>query len=139
MCIRDRLKTSNIQLRRELSTTSPIVHGVEYTLQQVFLHLFLNARDAMPDGGCLSVRSRVEREWAVIEVVDTGIGIADADLSRIYDPFFTTKVVGQGTGLGLSITYGVIKEHQGRIECQSRPGEGTRFLVSLPLHAQAQM
>ena len=75
----------------------------------------------------------------MIEVVDTGIGIADADLSRIYDPFFTTKVVGQGTGLGLSITYGVIKEHQGRIECQSRPGEGTRFLVSLPLHAQAQM
>lgn len=133
------LKTSNIQLRRELSTTSPIVHGVEYKLQQVFLNLFLNARDAMPDGGCLSVRSRVEREWAVIEVVDTGIGIADADLSRIYDPFFTTKVVGQGTGLGLSITYGVIKEHQGRIECQSRPGEGTRFLVSLPLHAQAQM
>ena len=69
----------------------------------------------------------------MIEVADTGTGIASQDLPRIYDPFFTTKGVGQGTGLGLSIAYGVIKEHSGSIECKSGPDQGTRFTVSLPL------
>ena len=132
------LQTANIQLRRELSSTPTVVHGVEFKLQQVFLNLFLNARDAMPTGGWLSVRSRVDDGRAVIEVADTGAGIASEDLSRIYDPFFTTKEVGQGTGLGLSITYGVIKEHNGSIVCESGPDQGTRFTVSLPLPPRAQ-
>ena len=127
------LQTANIQLRRELSPTPTVVLGVESKLQQVFLNLFLNARDAMPTGGWLSVASRVEDARAVIEVADTGSGIARDDLPRIYDPFFTTKAVGQGTGLGLSITYGVIKEHSGSIECKSGPDTGTQFTVSLPL------
>ena len=104
-------------------------------MQQVFLNLFLNARDAMPSGGWLTVSSRVEGESAVIEVADTGCGILPEHLSRIYDPFFTTKTVGQGTGLGLSVTYGVVQEHQGTIECASRPGQGTRFTLTLPLAA----
>ena len=74
----------------------------------------------------------------MIEVADSGSGIAREDLSRIYDPFFTTKDVGQGTGLGLSIAYGVIKEHGGTIGCQSGPGDGTRFKVTLPLQAQVR-
>ena len=126
-------QTANIRLRRELSSTPTLVLGVEFKLQQVFLNLFLNARDAMSTGGWLSIISRVEDTCAVIEVADTGTGIASQDLPRIYDPFFTTKGVGQGTGLGLSIAYGVIKEHSGSIECKSGPDRGTRFTVSLPL------
>ena len=126
-------QTANIRLRRELSSMPTMVQGVEFKLQQVFLNLFLNARDAMSTGGWLSITSRVEDTCAVIEVADTGIGIATEDLPRIYDPFFTTKGVGQGTGLGLSIAYGVIKEHSGSIECTSGPDQGTRFTVNLQL------
>jgi signal transduction histidine kinase len=126
------LETGNIKVRRELETPA-VVRGIEFKMQQVFLNLFLNARDAMPSGGWLTVRSRVERDSALVEVADTGSGISAEHLSRIYDPFFTTKTVGQGTGLGLSVTYGVVQEHQGTIECASRPGHGTRFTLTLPL------
>ena len=126
-------ESGNIKVRRELAAPPPVVSGVEFKMQQVFRNLFLNARDAMPSGGWLTVRSRVEGESAVIEVADTGSGISPEHLSRIYDPFFTTKAVGQGTGLGLSVTYGVVQEHQGTIACASRPGHGTRFMLTLPL------
>ena len=129
------LEAANIKVRRELAAPPPVIRGIEFKVQQVFLNLFLNARDAMPSGGWLTVSSRVERENAVVEVADTGSGISPEHLSRIYDPFFTTKTVGQGTGLGLSVTYGVVQEHQGTIECASRPGRGTRFTLTLPLAA----
>jgi len=99
----------------------------------VFLNLFLNARDAMPKGGWLSITTRAEGEVAFVEVADTGAGIPREHLSRIYDPFFTTKVTGQGTGLGLAITYGIMQEHRGSISCESQEGQGTRFRVTLPL------
>ncbi len=128
----------NIQVRRDLAPAPPMVFGMEHKLQQVFLNLFINARDAMPRGGWLSVTTRAEGEWAMVEVGDTGAGIPAEHLSRIYDPFFTTKALGQGTGLGLSITYGIVGEHDGRISCDSRPGEGTRFTLALPLMPAAQ-
>jgi len=128
----------NIQVRRDLAAAPPIVLGAEHKLQQVFLNLFINARDAMPRGGWLSVTSRAEGGWATVEVADTGAGIPAEHVSRIYDPFFTTKALGQGTGLGLSITYGIVGEHDGRISCDSRPGEGTRFTLALPLVPAAQ-
>ena len=127
------LEAGNIKVRRELETPAAVVQGIEFKMQQVFLNLFLNARDAMPSGGWLTVRSRVGEGRAVIEVADTGAGISPEHLSRIYDPFFTTKTVGRGTGLGLSVTYGVVQEHRGTIECASRPGHGTRFTLTLPL------
>jgi PAS domain S-box-containing protein len=129
------LRTSRIQVRKELAAASPIVQGIEYKLQQVFLNLFLNARDAMPRGGWLTIASRVEGTAATIEVGDTGSGIPAEQLSRIYDPFFTTKELGRGTGLGLSITYGIVQEHGGTIACDSSVGQGTRFTLSLPLAA----
>ena len=132
--VEHQLQTSNIRIRRELSPTPTLVQGVEGKLQQVFLNLILNARDAMPTGGWLSISSRIEGDRAVIAVADTGTGIANADLSRIYDPFFTTKAVGQGTGLGLSIVYSVVQEHGGAIDCRSGTG-GTRFTVTLPVPA----
>jgi PAS domain S-box-containing protein len=127
------LEVGRVKVRRELASPAPIVAGTEHKLQQVFLNLVLNARDAMPKGGWLSIGTRVEGDQAIVEVGDTGSGIPSEQLSRIYDPFFTTKSIGQGTGLGLSITYGIVREHNGTIAVESTVGQGTRFTVSLPL------
>jgi signal transduction histidine kinase len=129
---------SKIKIRRELSPAPALVFGIEHQLQQVFLNLFLNARDAMPRGGWLSVAARVEEGRVSAEIADTGTGISPDLLARIYDPFFTTKPMGRGTGLGLSITYSIIREHDGLIECDSTIGHGTRFKVSLPVAAMAE-
>jgi two-component system, NtrC family, sensor kinase len=127
------LRNGRIQARKELAAVSPIVQGIEYKLQQVFLNLFLNARDAMPRGGWLTIAtSTADDGSAVVEVSDTGSGIPVEQLSRIYDPFFTTKEIGKGTGLGLSITYGIVQEHHGTITCESVVGQGTRFVLTLP-------
>ncbi|MGH9219818.1 MAG: sensor histidine kinase, partial [Vicinamibacterales bacterium] len=123
------LEAASIKVRRDFASPGVVVNGMEHKLQQVFLNLFLNARDAMPKGGWLSVRTREEGGQAVVEVADTGNGIAPEHLARIYDPFFTTKAMGQGTGLGLSITYGIVREHEATIQCDSTTGKGTRFEI----------
>ena len=130
-------EVGSVKVRRDLSPAPVTVRGIEHQLQQVFLNLFLNARDAMPSGGWLSVTTRVEGGRAIAEVADTGSGIPPEQLSRIYDPFFTTKAIGRGTGLGLSITYGIVREHDGQIHVDSAVGQGTRFTVDLPLAAAA--
>ncbi|MBM3820758.1 MAG: PAS domain S-box protein [Acidimicrobiia bacterium] len=122
----------HVKVRRELNSDPVIVLGMEHKLQQVFLNLFLNAKDAMPKGGWLSISTRLEDGRMVAEVSDTGSGIPTEYLGRIYDPFFTTKTMGQGTGLGLSITYGIVREHDGSIECESAVGQGTRFVLIFP-------
>jgi two-component system NtrC family sensor kinase len=126
------LVAGKVKVRRELCQSPALVTGIEHKLQQVFLNLFLNARDAMPKGGWLSVSTRMENGHVLAEVGDTGSGIPSEHLSRIYDPFFTTKHIGKGTGLGLSITYGIVREHDGTLTCQSSVGQGTKFTVSLP-------
>jgi PAS domain S-box-containing protein len=125
-------ETHRIKVRRELSESPVLVLGMEHKLQQVFLNLFLNAKDAMPKGGWLSVSTRGDADRVIAEVADTGSGIPSEYLARIYDPFFTTKAIGQGTGLGLSITYGIVREHGGAIDCDSAIGQGTRFTLSMP-------
>jgi PAS domain S-box-containing protein len=127
------LRMSKVQVRRDLSSAPIVVRGIEYKLQQVFLNLFLNARDAMPNGGWLSVTTRSGDSDVTIEVADTGVGIPSELLARIYDPFFTTKGEGRGTGLGLSVTYGIIQEHGGVLTCESAHGEGTTFRLVLPM------
>ncbi|MGE0812579.1 MAG: ATP-binding protein [Vicinamibacterales bacterium] len=127
----------SVRVRRELSTGPVPVIGYEFKLQQVFLNLFLNARDAMPSGGWLTIATRVEGDRAIADVSDTGTGVSPEHLARIYDPFFTTKSIGQGTGLGLSISYGIVQEHGGTIQCESAVGQGTRFVVTLPLAASS--
>ena len=104
-------RNGRIQVRKELAPSGLYVKGVEYKLQQVFLNLLLNARDAMPRGGWLTLTTRNDGRGALVEVADTGTGIPSEHLSRIYDPFFTTKTDGRGTGLGLSVTYGIVQEH----------------------------
>jgi signal transduction histidine kinase len=127
------LQKSGIQVKTDLDPGLRPVRGNAGQLQQVFLNLFLNARDAMSAGGALEVRTWPEGSGARAEVADTGHGIAPEHLHRIYDPFFTTKAVRKGTGLGLSVTYGIIQEHGGSIEVFNRPGGGASFRLELPL------
>ena len=126
------LEKGSIKIRRELSTESVQLIGYEFKLQQVFLNLILNARDAMPSGGWLTLATRRDNGHVVAEISDTGSGIPPEHLARIYDPFFTTKPSGHGTGLGLSISYGIVREHDGAIHCDSTPGQGTRFTLLFP-------
>ncbi len=135
------LKTSRIQVENELKENLPPIIGNAGRLQQVFLNLFLNAKDAMNNGGTLRVAT-LNGENVSVMVSDTGTGIAHEHIQRIYDPFFTTKVAsregqGRGTGLGLSVTYGIIQEHSGKIRVESRPGEGTTFYLDFPLTRKA--
>ncbi len=123
---------SGVETRVALADELPVVRGNSGKLQQVFLNLFINARDAMPGGGALTVRTWAEGGFAHVEIADTGQGIPPDHLARIYDPFFTTKGPKKGTGLGLSITYGIVQEHNGIIEVESTVGHGTRFRLEFP-------
>jgi PAS domain S-box-containing protein len=132
------LTRSRIKVRLELEEDIPDVLGDENKLQQIFLNLFLNAQDAMPSGGWLTIRTRALENEVLTVVADTGMGIRQEDIKRIYDPFFTTKRAGaSGTGLGLSITYGIIQEHSGQISVESSVGQGTSFQIRFPMHRAA--
>jgi PAS domain S-box-containing protein len=126
------LQKSGVQIKTELEADLTAIHGNTGKLQQVFLNLFLNARDAMPGGGTLEVRTWSDESGVKIEVADSGHGIAPEHLHRIYDPFFTTKGARKGTGLGLSVSYGIIQEHGGSIEVSNRRSGGARFRIDLP-------
>jgi two-component system, NtrC family, sensor kinase len=134
-------KVSKIKVESELTPNISPIQGNPGRLQQVFLNLFLNAKDAMPGGGRLTVAT-TNGEMISVRVSDTGSGIAPEHIQRIYDPFFTTKAApkdGQtrGTGLGLSVTYGIIQEHAGKIRVESNPGAGTTFALDFPLSRKA--
>jgi two-component system NtrC family sensor kinase len=134
-------KTSKIQVNSELTNGISPIQGNSGRLQQVFLNLFLNAKDAMPGGGKLTVAT-TNGETVSVKVSDTGSGIAPEHIQRIYDPFFTTKTSpregqNRGTGLGLSVTYGIIQEHAGKIRVESNPGAGTTFALDFPLSRKA--
>lgn len=116
----------------QLTEPLPLVLGIPWKLEEVFLNLILNAMEATPPGGVINVSSRSEGDQVLVEVADTGSGIDLQHLSLIFDPFFTTKEVGKGTGLGLSICYGIVEKHGGRIEVASEPGKGTVMTVILP-------
>ena len=126
------LRITAIEVRTELDPALGQVHGNAGKLQQVFLNLFMNARDAMESGGVLEVKTSADEHGARVDVMDTGHGIRPEDLHRIYDPFFTTKTSRKGTGLGLSVTYGIMQEHAGTIEVYNRPSGGTRFHLEIP-------
>ena len=134
-------KVAKIEVQNTPAAALPAIQGNAGRLQQVFLNLFLNAKDAMPGGGKLRVAT-MNGESVSVLVSDTGSGIAPEHIQRIYDPFFTTKNSprdGQprGTGLGLSVTYGIIQEHAGKIRVESHPGEGTTFTLDFPLSKKA--
>jgi PAS domain S-box-containing protein len=127
------LSKSHIEVQLGLDDKLPRIKGNPGKLQQVFLNLFLNARDAMETGGTLAVKTARSADRQVrVTVADSGGGIAAENLTRIFDPFFTTKAAKKGTGLGLSVSYGIVKEHGGEIEVASEWGAGTRFELSFP-------
>jgi signal transduction histidine kinase len=121
---------SGVQITAELPRLSP-VFGNKDQLEQVFLNIMLNAKDAMPNGGKLFIELFEEQEHITIQVVDTGIGIADDKIGHIFDPFVSDKE--GGTGLGLFITHEVIQSHDGTIDVMSNLNEGTRFIIRLPI------
>jgi PAS domain S-box-containing protein len=130
------LRTSRISLNLQLTSALPLVYGNHGKLQQVFMNLVVNARDAMPHGGELTVASESENSTVHVEVTDNGVGIAPEHLSKIFDPFFTTKT-SRGTGLGLAVTYGLMREHSGKIRVESTPGRGTTFHLDFPAARKA--
>jgi PAS domain S-box-containing protein len=134
-------KVAKVEVQNALAPKLQPIQGNPGRLQQVFLNLFLNAKDAMPGGGTLRV-STMNGESVSVCVSDTGSGIAPENIQRIYDPFFTTKNApregqARGTGLGLSVTYGIIQEHAGKIRVESHPGSGTTFTLDFPLSRKA--
>ncbi len=130
--VEHQFENAGVRTRLKLAQDLPGIRGNGGKLQQVFLNLFLNARDAMPGGGTLEVRSWSENGSVHVEVADSGQGIPPEFLARIYDPFFTTKGAKKGTGLGLSITYGIVQEHKGLIDVESTQGHGTTFRLEFP-------
>jgi len=126
------MQQNHINVQASLENTLPPVYGNSGKLQQVFINLFLNARDAMSSGGELKVRTAMNDHMVIVDINDTGVGISEENIKRIYDPFFTTKTSAKGTGLGLAVTYGIIQEHGGRIFVESAPGAGTHFRLKLP-------
>jgi two-component system, NtrC family, sensor kinase len=127
------IRASKIRLNLQLASELPPVYGNFGKLQQVFMNLVLNARDAMPMGGELLMVTEHDQSVVRAEVCDTGVGIAPEVLNRIFDPFFTTKGSGRGTGLGLAVTYGIISDHAGKIQVNSKVGKGTTFRLEFPL------
>ena len=127
------LRKSKVEVKVDLDASLQPTLANGGKLQQVFMNLVLNARDAMPEGGQLIIHTCQEDSYLVIKVQDSGTGISQENVNRIYDPFFTTKKAGEGSGLGLSVSYGIIQEHSGRINVETAAGQGTTFRLHLPV------
>jgi two-component system, NtrC family, sensor kinase len=131
--IEPQLRRNQIEIKRDYDSDAPLVIGNAGKLQQVFTNLLLNARDAIPAGGRITLRTLSSHDGSlIVEVADDGIGIAPENVAKIYDPFYTTKGIGRGTGLGLAVSYGIVQEHAGHISVESAPGCGTTFRIALP-------
>jgi PAS domain S-box-containing protein len=127
------LRHSQIEIVRAYDQSLPFAYGNAVKLQQIFTNLILNARDAIAEGGRITLfTASTDEDTIVIEIADTGMGIAPENVAKIYDPFYTTKGVGRGTGLGLAVSYGIVQEHSGHIAVESLPGKGTTFRITLP-------
>ncbi len=131
--VTNQAKVQKIQIQLSVQKPVILVTGVSGLLQQVFMNIFLNAINAMPQGGVLSITVNTIEDRVIVRVTDTGVGIPPGELEKIFDPFHTSSPVGQGTGLGLSICYSIIRQHLGSIQAESRLGQGATIVVTLPL------
>ncbi len=134
--VKNRVLSCNIQIIKELSLL-PLVLVDADQIHQVFINILLNAQEAMPDAGSLTISSHHQHSFIEIKFIDTGCGIAQENMNRLFDPFFTTKEMG--TGLGLAVSYGIIEKHQGRIAIESIAGEGTTVIIRLPVSKEAYL
>jgi two-component system, NtrC family, sensor kinase len=132
-------KIGGVDFRLELPSDLPNIRGNPRELQQVFLNLFLTAIQSMPNGGLLTVQGKATGDgFLEVDVADTGIGIPEENMGSVFDPFFTAKEVGAGTGLGLFVSYGIVEQHHGSLTLRSKVGEGTTFVVRLPVIAASR-
>lgn len=127
------LRYSNIDISTNFADGIPTIFGKSTYLQLVFMNLLINARDAMPNGGSITISVSVENNYLVIKISDNGLGISPENIEKVFHPFFTTKMKDQGTGLGLSISKRIISQHKGNIYVQSELSKGTTFTITLPL------
>jgi signal transduction histidine kinase len=134
LLVRKQLMEHSIRISSSFADDLAKVYASRSQLRQVFLNVISNARDAMPDGGTLTVKTMEKGDEIRIEITDTGTGIREEDINRIFDAFFTTKDSVKDVGLGLSVCYGFIKEHGGDIRVSSQWGSGTTFTVILPIY-----
>jgi signal transduction histidine kinase len=130
--IANQARIQKIEVACDFPAEPVLTLGIASLLEQVFLNLFLNALNAMPDGGSLKITLERMSQEAVVQVSDTGCGIAGADIGKIFDPFYTRAPVGKGTGLGLPISYAIIQQVSGSIEVESVPGAGSTFTIRFP-------
>lgn len=120
------------EIVRQYGNLAPVM-CIPSQINQVFLNILLNAAQAIPERGVITIRTDLEGEFVRITISDTGVGMAPEVAKRVFDPFFTTRAVGKGAGLGLAMAYGIVERHGGRIEVASEPGYGSKFTVVLPL------
>lgn len=131
--LQHQMELQGIKFRKDYASEALRVMVDENQMSEVFHNLLTNALDAMPQGGCLTIKVRRQNGHATAEFRDTGVGIPPENLNQIFEPFFTTKGDGNGTGLGLSISYNIVNKFGGKIEAESQVGKGSTFIVSLPL------
>jgi len=128
------LQERNIRISSTFSPGLGQVYASKDQLRQVFLNMISNSRDAMPEGGTFFVKTKPGKDNVYIEISDTGTGVKEEKLGKIFDAFYTTKDSVKGVGLGLSVCYGIIKEHGGNIKVESKLGSGTTFIITLPVN-----
>jgi signal transduction histidine kinase len=132
----NQLIAGGVKVKKELSAEIPSVDGESHEFHQVFLNLVLNAQEAMPRGGTLTVRTLASGAEVICEISDTGVGIPQEHLETIFEPFFTYRTSGDGTGLGLYLVRNIIQKYEGSIEVESQMGEGTTFRIKFPVSAE---
>jgi signal transduction histidine kinase len=132
--IKSQREFKDIKIIEKYEEDLPEFTGDKNQLQQVFLNLLLNSAEAIPETGTITISTSASKDRIEVTINDTGCGIKDEDMDKIFDPFYTTKPVGKGTGLGLSVSYGIIQQHSGDIKCESKEGIGTTFTILLPLN-----
>ncbi len=137
--VENQARFQNIKINKEFRKDMPSLFIDADQLQQVFMNIIINAADAMAgDGGALTIKTSVENGIAEVSFTDTGCGMSEEHLSKLFAPFFTTKEVGKGTGLGLAISYGIVQSHNGDIDVESEVGKGSTFRIKLPIDKQDQ-
>jgi two-component system NtrC family sensor kinase len=126
------MKEANVKIVTQFDPEIPEILASTNQMRQVFLNMFKNAKEAMPKGGTLTVKTETENNKVLVRIEDTGTGIPEEIRSKIFEAFFTTKQKVKGVGLGLSVCYGIIKDHGGEIKVESEENKGTTFIISLP-------
>ena len=125
----------NCEIKRHLGEVKPIL-GNFGQIQQVIVNMLINAKQAMPDGGIIRIATKQQDKQLELSIADTGCGISNENIEKLFTPFFTTKEVGVGTGLGLSISYGILQDHEADINVQSKLGKGTTFTMHFPTYSE---